>query len=72
MDEIKGKTVLITGATNGIGKVAAQELARKGAQVVIVGRNPTKTRQAVQQIKQNSGNPTVVGLVADLSSLAWL
>jgi NAD(P)-dependent dehydrogenase (short-subunit alcohol dehydrogenase family) len=70
MDEMKGKTVLITGATNGVGKVAAQEIAKKGAEVVIVGRNPTKTRQVVQQIKQNSGNPAVDGLVADLSSTA--
>jgi NAD(P)-dependent dehydrogenase (short-subunit alcohol dehydrogenase family) len=72
MDEMKGKTVLITGATNGIGKLTALELAKKSAEVVIVGRNPTKTSQVVQQIKQNSGNPSVDGLVADLSSTAQI
>ena len=70
MNELTGKTVLITGATNGIGKVAALELAKKGAEVVIVGRNPNKTRQVVQQVKKYSGNPSVDGLVADLSSMA--
>jgi len=70
MNELTGKTVLITGATNGIGKVAALELAKKGAEVVIVGRNPNKTRQVIQQVKEYSGNPSVDGLVADLSSMA--
>jgi NAD(P)-dependent dehydrogenase (short-subunit alcohol dehydrogenase family) len=72
MDEMKGKTVLITGATNGIGKLTALELAKKSAEVVIVGRNPTKTSRVVQQIKQNSGNLAVYGLVADLSSTAQI
>jgi len=70
MDELKGKTVLITGATNGIGKVAALEIAKKGAEVVLVGRNPGKTGQVVQQVKEISSNPAVDGLVADLSSTA--
>ena len=39
---MKGKTVLVTGATSGIGKVAAQALAGMGAQVVAVGRSREK------------------------------
>ncbi len=70
MPDLTGKTILITGATNGIGKVAALALATKGAQVVIVGRNPEKTKQVVQQIKSGSGNQAVDGLIADLSSMA--
>lgn len=69
MDEMKGKTVLITGATNGIGKAAALELARMGATLTIVGRNPAKTERVVEQIRQYSANPSVDGLVADLSSM---
>ncbi|MCC6895374.1 MAG: SDR family oxidoreductase [Anaerolineae bacterium] len=65
-----GKTVLISGATNGIGKVAAAELAQKGAQVVIIGRNATKTAETVREIQAASGNPDVHALVADLSSMA--
>ncbi len=70
MNELNGKTILITGATNGIGKVAALELARKGATVAIVGRDPQKTAQTVGEIREQSGNQAVDGLVADLSSLA--
>lgn len=70
MNELKGKTILITGATNGIGKAAAFELAVQGGEIVIIGRNPFRTRQVVEQIKTASGNPAVDGLDADLSSMA--
>ena len=39
---MNGKRVLITGATNGIGQQAALELAKMGADVVIVGRAETR------------------------------
>lgn len=70
MGEMDGKVVLITGATNGIGKVAALELAKKGALVVIVGRSPAKTQATVDEIKHASDNLSINGLVADLSSMA--
>ena len=65
-----GKRVLITGATNGIGKQAAIELAKLGASLVIVGRDEIKTRKVSVDIKQLSGNTDVDLLVADLSSMA--
>lgn len=64
---MQGKICLVTGATNGIGEVTAHELAKMGAQVVIVGRNPQKTAQVVTDIKAKSGNPKVDSIVADLS-----
>ncbi len=67
---MQGKIVLITGATNGIGKVAALELAKKGATVVIVGRNRAKTEETLNEIKTKSGNPNVEMLIGDLSVLA--
>lgn len=68
--QMQGKTVLISGATNGIGKVAAAELAKLGAQIVIIGRNPTKTTDTVREIQTATGNQDVHALVADLSSMA--
>jgi retinol dehydrogenase 12 len=65
---MQGKICLITGGTNGIGKSTAQELARRGATVVIVGRNAEKTAQVVEEIRAASGNNAVDSLLADLSS----
>ena len=64
---MQGKVCLITGATDGIGKQTALELARLGATVVIVGRNPTKTAAVVEQIKHETGNHALSALLADLS-----
>lgn len=65
---LQGKICLITGGTNGIGKSTALALARMGATVVIVGRNPAKTAQVVEEIRAASGNKNVDSLLADLSS----
>ena len=68
MMTMQGKICLITGGTNGIGKSTAQELARMGATVVIVGRNAQTTAQVVEEIRATSGSNTVDSLLADLSS----
>jgi NAD(P)-dependent dehydrogenase (short-subunit alcohol dehydrogenase family) len=65
---MQGRICLITGGTNGIGKSTAQELARMGATVVIVGRDAQKTSRVVEEIRSATGNPTVDSLLADLSS----
>ncbi len=65
---MQGKNCLITGGSDGIGYVAARELARMGARVVIVGRNAAKTGDAAQSIIAETGNPAVESLLADLSS----
>ena len=70
MGEMDNKVVLVTGATNGIGKAAALELAKKSAKIVIVGRSAAKTQATVSEIKLQSGSTSVESLVADLSSLA--
>ena len=66
---MNGKRVLITGATNGIGKQAALELAKMGAEVIIVGRNATKTERVLNELKFESGNHVLDMLIADLSSI---
>ena len=44
------KTIVITGASDGIGAAAARALHRKGHQVVVVGRSPEKTRAVAQEL----------------------
>ncbi|PSL35905.1 SDR family NAD(P)-dependent oxidoreductase [Chitinophaga ginsengisoli] len=65
-----GKTVLITGATSGIGKAAALALAQRGYQVIVHGRNPGKTEVIRKEIIAESGNDQVSVVTADLYSLA--
>ena len=65
-----GKTVLITGATGGIGKATAIGLATMGARVGITGRDPIRAEQAATDIRTASGNPAVDVFVADMSSQA--
>jgi len=59
---------MVTGATSGIGFATAREVARHGGTVVVVGRNPERTRAAVDQIREQTANPRVDFLLADLSS----
>lgn len=67
---LEGKICMVTGATAGIGFVTARELARKGAAVVVVGRNPAKGERVVQEIRAITGNQRVEFERADLSKQA--
>lgn len=59
-----GRTVLVTGATGGIGLVTARTLAAGGDRVVIVGRNPDKTAQVARDIGAHHA------IMADLSEMS--
>lgn len=65
---MQNKNVLITGATAGIGFETAKALAKKGANIYIVGRNKEKTQKAVDDIIAATGNKNVSFFIADLSS----
>jgi NAD(P)-dependent dehydrogenase (short-subunit alcohol dehydrogenase family) len=65
---MQGKICLVTGATAGIGLATARLLAKQGATVVGVGRNPTKNQHSTGLIIEETGNSSVEYLLADLSS----
>ena len=65
-----GKICLVTGATSGIGLAVATALAKLGAIVIIVGRNPQKCEHTCIKIKTIKNNAMVDYLVVDLSSQA--
>jgi NAD(P)-dependent dehydrogenase (short-subunit alcohol dehydrogenase family) len=66
---MQGKTILITGATDGIGKETALALAGRGARVLLAGRDPEKTDLVARTIRGMTANPDVIPLVADLTQM---
>src|ERR1700730_9061170 len=64
-----GKTVLVTGSTDGVGRYVAAKLAAEGAQVLIHGRDTARGKSLTEDITR-AGHPARVFNQADLSSLA--
>lgn len=67
-DVMKGKTVIITGASSGIGLETSLGLAKLGARVVMVSRDKKRGKDAVDYVFSKSGNRPAL-LFADFSSL---
>jgi NAD(P)-dependent dehydrogenase (short-subunit alcohol dehydrogenase family) len=68
MTDGKGRTALVTGATDGVGRVVARELAGQGWRVLVHGRDRKRGEALVREIEQAGGRATF--LAADLASLA--
>ena len=66
---MQGKTVVITGATSGIGQVAAERLARQGARVLMIARDAERARRAMARLATDHGQAHGVH-IGDLSILA--
>jgi NAD(P)-dependent dehydrogenase (short-subunit alcohol dehydrogenase family) len=64
---MEGKVCLVTGANSGIGKATALGLARKGATVVMLCRNPRRAERALRTVRKQSGSNDVHLILADLS-----
>jgi len=69
-ESLQGKSILITGATDGIGKETAHALAALGAHTIIHGRDPRKTARVKEEVIVASGNSNVETVVADLQAMA--
>jgi NAD(P)-dependent dehydrogenase (short-subunit alcohol dehydrogenase family) len=63
-------TILVTGATDGLGRALAADLAAAGATVLVHGRDDGRGRETVDAIRAETGNERLEWLRADLSSLA--
>lgn len=73
MQNIKGKVIAITGASSGMGKAIAVELAKEGAKVVLGARRIEQLQQVVEEIKNKDGEAIFVQIdvknKADLAAL---
>jgi NAD(P)-dependent dehydrogenase (short-subunit alcohol dehydrogenase family) len=68
MNDLQGKTALVTGATSGIGRATAKALAALGASVVVHGRNTDRGQQVVKEIEAAGGHARFIA--ADLGQPA--
>jgi dehydrogenase/reductase SDR family protein 12 len=64
---LRGKRVVITGASSGLGLATARALADRGAELVLVMRNAEKAASVVSELKAESGNDAISCELADLS-----
>ena len=67
MNDLSGKTALVTGSTSGIGKATATALAARGAHVLIVGRDEQRAKDVLAEIERNGGSAAF--LLTSLSDL---
>lgn len=65
--QLKNKTALVSGSTAGIGYAIAKQLAAEGANVIVNGRTAQRVNAAVEQIKKDTGNADVTGVIADFT-----
>ena len=69
---LQGKTIVITGATSGIGLEAALDFSRLGARVIGVGRNSIRCSEAKRQVLEITSDAQISFLLTDLSSQAQI
>lgn len=68
---LEGKTILITGASSGIGRVTAIECSKLGAHVVIIGRNAERLQETLDQL-EGDGHMQIIADLTDAESLEQL
>ncbi len=68
--DLAGKNFIITGANSGIGRVAARELAQRGAHVILACRSLERATPVADEIKRETGNANVEVVQLDVSDLA--
>ncbi|KAJ7327330.1 hypothetical protein JRQ81_017089 [Phrynocephalus forsythii] len=68
--DLTGKTAIVTGASSGIGKWVAHDLARRNARTILACRSRERGKAALEEIRRSTGNPQVHLRILDTSSMA--
>ncbi|REE72882.1 NAD(P)-dependent dehydrogenase (short-subunit alcohol dehydrogenase family) [Rhodococcus wratislaviensis] len=68
-NDLAGRTMVVTGATSGLGLETCRQLARRGATVVLVGRDQDKIDAAIAELSESTDRDRLNSALADLSSL---
>lgn len=67
--DLTGRVVLVTGATSGLGLAASEALARCGATLILLGRDPAKTERVRARLAEETGNVRLSTVIADMGDL---
>ena len=63
---LDGRTIMVTGATSGLGRAVAEALIRSGATVILLGRNAEKTQRAAEELRRSTGSRSIDTVIADM------
>lgn len=66
---LTGKVIVVTGATSGLGYAAAQQFAKDGATLVLVGRDADRNQRVVSELIAATGNKSITQVPADMGDL---
>ena len=67
--DLSGQVIVVTGATSGLGHAAAEQLARCGATLVVVGRDGERNERVIAELAASTGNPSITQIPADMGDL---
>lgn len=67
--DLTGKVIVVTGATSGLGYAAAQQFAKDGATLVLVGRGADRNQRVVSELIAATGNKSIAQVPADMGDL---
>lgn len=70
--DLKGKTIVVTGANSGIGFEACYDFAQRGAEIALVCRDEERGKSALERLKHATGNQSLRLFIADFSSMSQI